>query len=124
MIPKLATQYPAVIVACMIIALGLPEVCVANASGLAAASVGGTVKVVQGLQTFPVTGTRLELTRISDEGGKYQARTDSTGRYTLDLPPGTYKMLLAWMGGDCSEIHRAPFRLDAGAHLTFDFLVM
>jgi hypothetical protein len=33
-------------------------------------------------------------------------------------------MLLAWMGGECSEINRASFRLDAGAHLTFDFLVM
>jgi hypothetical protein len=121
---QLARQYRAVLIACMIIVLGLPEVCVANASGLATASVGGTVKVVQGLQTFPVAGTRLELMSISDEGGEYQATTDGAGRYTLDLPPGTYKMLLSWMGGECSEINRASFRLDAGAHLTFDFLVM
>lgn len=33
-------------------------------------------------------------------------------------------MLLDWMGGDCSEINRAPFRIDAGVHLTFDFVVM
>lgn len=112
------------LIACMIIALGLPEVCVANASGLATASVGGTVRVVRGLQTLPVAGTKLELIRISDEGGERQATTDSTGKYAFDLPPGTYKMLLAWMGGDCSEINRASFRLDPGAHLTFDFLVM
>jgi hypothetical protein len=34
-------------------------------------------------------------------------------------------MFLSWMGGDdCSESHRASFRLDAAAHLTLDFLVM
>jgi hypothetical protein len=124
MIPKLSRRYPAVLVACMMIVLGLPEACVANASGLAAASVSGTVKLIQGLQTFPVAGTRVELMSISNVGGEYQATTDGAGRYAIDLPPGTYKMLLAWMGGDCSEINRASFRLEAGAHLTFDFLVM
>lgn len=121
---QLARQNRVVLIVCMIIALGSPEVCVANASGLATASVGGTVKLVKGLRVFPVDGAKLELMSISGEGGEYQATTDGAGRYTLDLPTGTYKMLLAWMGGDCSEIHRASFRLGAGAHLTFDFLVM
>jgi hypothetical protein len=124
MIPQLAKQYWTLLIACMIIVPGLPQVRVAHSSGLPTASLGGTVTVVKGLQLFPVAGTTLELMRISDQGGKYQATTDSTGRYTVDLPPGTYKMLLAWMGGDCSEINRAPFRLDAGAHLALDFLVM
>jgi len=124
MILQLAREYRAVLIACMTIVLGLPEVRVAHSSGLAPGSVGGTVQVVWGLKTFPVAGARLELKRISDQGGEYQATTDTTGRYTIDLPQGTYKMLLSWMGAECSEINRASFRLDPGAHLTFDFLVM
>jgi hypothetical protein len=125
MIPQLAKQFRAVLIACLIIVPVLPEVRVADASGLATGSVSGAVKLVRDLQTVPLAGSRLELMRVSDEGGWYRAVTDGAGRYTIDLPPGTYKMLLAWMGGDdCSEISRASFRLDAGEHLTFDFLVM
>ena len=124
MIPKLTTPYAAVFIASLMLALCLPRVCVADGSRSATAGVSGTVSVVKGLQTFPLAGARLKLTRIPDDGSEHEATTDSTGRYTVDLPPGTYKMLLAWMGGDCSEINRASFRLDAGTHLTFDFLVM
>jgi Carboxypeptidase regulatory-like domain len=124
MIPQLARQLRAVLIACMIIVPGLPEVRVAHSSELATGSVKGTVNLVWGDRIVPVAGARLELMRISDEGGEYQDTTDATGRYTIALPPGTYNMRLEWMGGDCAEINRASFRLDAGAHLTFDFLVM
>jgi hypothetical protein len=126
MIPQLARQFRTVLIACVIITFGIPEVCgVAHSSELATGSVGGTVKLVWGLQTIPLAGAVVELISISDEGLKYQASTDSTGRYTIAAPTGTYKMLLSWMGGDdCSEIHRASFRLDAGANLVFGFLVM
>jgi len=124
MIPQLAKQFrAAVLIACLIIIPGLPEVRVAHSSELATGSVGGAVKLVQGLRTFPVAGARLKLT-ISDESGEYQATTDDAGKYAIDLPPGTYKMLLSWMGGACAEIHRSSFRLDAAEHLTLDFLVM
>jgi len=113
-----------VLTACMIIMLGLPEVRVAHSSELATGSVGGTAKLVWGVRTVPLAGARVELMSISDGDGKYQATTDSTGRYTIEVPPGTYKMLLSWMGGDYAEIHRASFRLDAAEHLTLDFLVM
>lgn len=114
-----------VLIACMIIVPGLPQVRVPHSSELATGSVSGTVRVVGGQHTLPLAHAKLRLTSISDENGEYQATTDGTGRYAIELPPGTYKMLLAWMGGDdCSEIHRAAFRLDAGAHLTFDFLTM
>jgi len=101
------------------------DLCSAQPSGFATGRIGGTVKLVQGLETYPLAGVKLELASISDEAGRSQATTDAQGRYTIDLTPGTYKMLLSWMGGDkCSEVHRASFRLDAAAHLTFDFLVM
>jgi len=108
----------------MVFVSGLPEVGVAQSSDLATGSIGGTVKLVFGQHVLPVADARLELMSISDEGPKFQATTDGTGRYTIDLPQGTYRMLLSWKGGDdCSEIHRASFRLEAAARLTLDFLV-
>jgi hypothetical protein len=124
MIPQLARQFRAVLIACVIIVYGLSEVRVVHSSELTTGSVGGTVKVVVGEHTFPVTHAKLELMSVSREDGEHQATTDRMGRYAIDLPSGTYKMLLAWMGGECSQIHRASFRLDAATHLTFDFLVM
>jgi len=125
MIPQLAKQFrAALLIACLIIVPGLPEVRVAHSSELATGSVGGTVKLVWGDRTVPLAGARLELMSISDESSKYQAMTDDAGKYAIDLPLGTYKMLLSWMGGDCAEIHRSSFRLSAAEHLTLDFLVM
>lgn len=125
MIRQLARQFRAVLVACAIIVPGLPQVCVAQSSELATGGVGGTVRIVAGEHTFPVARAKLELTSISGGDGEYQTTTDSTGKYAIDLPRGTYKMLLSWRGGDdCAEIHRASFRLNAAAHFTFDFLVM
>lgn len=112
MIPRQTSQSPMLLIACMVIVLGLHEVLVARSSGLATGSVGGTVQVVWADHTVPVAGARLELMSISHEDGRYQATTDATGRYTIDLPQRTYKLLLAWMGGECSEINRASFRLD------------
>jgi hypothetical protein len=112
MIPRQTSQSPMLLIACMVIVLGLHEVLVARSSGLATGSVGGTVRVVWADHTVPLAGARLELMSISHEGGRYQATTDATGRYTIDLPQRTYKLLLAWMGGECSEINRASFRLD------------
>lgn len=124
MIPHLARQVR-LLIACMVIVSGFPEVRLAYSSEIPSGTVGGTVTVVWGVQTYPVRDAKLELTSISGEGPKYRATTDSTGKYAVDLPPGTYKMLLSWMGGfDCAEVHRASFRLDAAAHLTLDFLVM
>lgn len=124
MISKLPKQFRAVLIACLIIVPGLPEVRVAQPSELATGSVGGTVALVWGDRTVPLAGAKLELMSISDEGGKYQAATDGTGRYSIDAPRGTYRLILSWMGGDCAEIHRSSFRLDVAEHLTLDFLVM
>lgn len=124
MIRQLARQFRALLVVCMIILPGLPKVLVAHSSEVATGSVRGTAKLVRGVRTFPVAGARVELMSISNEDGKYQATTDGAGTYAIDAPRGTYKVLLSWMGGDCSEIHRASFRLDAAQHLTLDFLVM
>jgi len=122
MIPQAARQFRAALIVCVIIVSALPA---AHSSDLATGSIGGTVKLVVGEHTVPVSGATLELMSISDENGKYQAATDEHGTYTIDLPPGTYKMLLSWLGGDnCGEVRRAPFRLDAGSQLTLDFLVM
>lgn len=124
MIPHLARQ-SRVFIACMVIVSGLSAVHLTYSSEIATGSVGGTVMIVQGVQTYPVRSANLELMNISGEGPKYQTTTDGTGKYAIDLPQGTYKMLLSWMGGDdCAEIRRASFRLDAAAHLTLDFLVM
>jgi hypothetical protein len=116
-------RYRVVPIACILV-LGISEVCSARSSEVATGSVDGTVKLVRGLQITPLIGATLVLTSVSGEGGEHQVTTDSAGKYTLDLPQGTYKMLLDWMGGECSEIHRASFKLDAGAHLTLDLLVM
>jgi hypothetical protein len=123
MIRPLAMQFWIALVSGVIVLTGFSRVWSAQASE-ATAEVGGSVRGVRGLQTFAVAGARIKLMRISDEGGEYNAVTDSTGRYDLGLPLGTYRMTLAWMGGDCSEIHRAPFRVDPGVQLTLDFLVM
>jgi hypothetical protein len=50
--------------------------------------------------------------------------TDKAGSYTLELPHGTYRIYLAWMGGECSKIRRASFHLNAEEHLQFDFFVL
>lgn len=121
MTPQAARRFRTVLIVWVIILAGLRAV---HSSDLATGSIDGKVDLVLGEHTVPVSGARLELMSISDEGGKYQAETDDNGRYTVDLPRGTYKMLLSWAGGDCAEIHRAPFRLDAASHLTLDFLVM
>ena len=124
MIKQWSKKCQAVLIGCVIVVLGLPDGCLAQTSPSGNGSVGGTVKLVRGQQTVPLSGAMLELMSISGNGGEYQATTDEKGRYAVDLPQGTYKMLLAWMGGECSEIHRAAFELNAGAHLTFDLLVM
>lgn len=123
MSPQLTRQYWAVLIACMIIVLGPPELR-AHSSGLGTGSVGGTVTLIIGDHTVPVSRARLELWGGSEENGEYQAVTDGAGKYMIDLPQGTYNMRLEWMGGDCSEIRRAPFRLSAGKRLTLDFLVL
>jgi hypothetical protein len=122
-VSPLVRQYRAVLIACIIIVLGLPELC-AHSSGLATGSVGGTVTLIIGDHTVPVSRARLELWGGAEEDGEHLAVTDGAGKYMIDLPPGTYNMRLAWMGGDCSEIRRAPFRLSAGTRLTLDFLVL
>jgi hypothetical protein len=123
-IPQLAKQFRAVLVACMILVPGLPDAFVLHSSGVTTGSVAGTVNLVWGDRTVAVSGARIEMMSIYDEGSHYLATTDATGRYTIEAPRGTYKMLVSWMGGDCAEIHRASFRLDAAAHLSLDFLVM
>lgn len=124
MILRLSKRFRAILIICMTIVPGLPEIRGAHSAELMG-SVGGTANLLWGDRRVPLTHAKIELTSISDEGGKYEAAMDSAGRYTIEAPPGAYKMLLSWMGGDdCAEIHRAAFRLDAGVHLTFDFLVM
>src|SRR5260370_29347049 len=112
MIPQLAGQLRAVLIACMIIVPGLPDVRVAHSTELATGSVSGTVKLVWGDRTVPLAVARLELMSISDEGGKYQSPTDVAGKYTIALHPGTYNMRLDWIGGDYADINRTSFRLE------------
>ena len=84
----LIRQFRAVLIACMTIVSGLPGR-LAHSSELATGRVGGTVKVVWGQQTSPVRDAKVELMSISDGGREYQATTDGTGRYAIDLPRGT-----------------------------------
>jgi hypothetical protein len=124
MISPATKQHWKLLTVSLIAWLSLPGVCVTGAPRSVSASVGGTVKLIFGDHTFPVAKARLEVRGISDEEEEYDAVTDKAGTYTMDLPQGTYRMRLAWMGGECSTIRRASFELRANEHLAFDFLVM
>jgi hypothetical protein len=56
-------------------------------------------------------------------GDKFETVTDSEGKYKLNLPRGLYHVLLHWYG-DCSQVRRAPFKLETGDDFTFDFLLV
>jgi hypothetical protein len=109
---------------CVVICLNLSGVLTAGASQSVAGGVDGTVRVIVGDQAVPVAGARVEARNVSNEYDEYEAATDKAGRYTMDLPPGTYGMRLAWMGGECSIVRRASFGLSASERLAFDFFVM
>jgi hypothetical protein len=81
----------------------------------------GSVSRIMGDHTVPVGKVKLTFSGI--EGTEFETTTDTEGRYELDLPSDSYRVLLHWYG-DCSEIHRAPFRLGKGDYLTFDFLLV
>jgi hypothetical protein len=85
--------------------------------------ISGTVTEVMGDHTNPATGVRVSAWTSSDERVEYEAVTDQTGQYTIDLPAATYGLRLHWFG-ECSTIRRAAFNLASGEHLTFDFLVV
>lgn len=86
--------------------------------------VSGTIRLIMGDHTVPLVGGRLEVSYVAPNNDKHEAVTDKNGQYAVDLPEGTYKMHLFWQGGDCSIVRRPPFRLSAGEHLNFDFVIM
>ena len=113
-----------VLFAMLAIFCGVPWSSVSGISKSTSASVGGKVTLVRGDHTVPVGGARLEVRNISDDEEKHEVLTDKDGTYRIAVAPGTYRMSLTWMGGDCSRIQRAPFELGASEHLNFDFLVL
>lgn len=94
----------------------------ANASGVSDGRVSGTVSRIFGDHVVPVSGASLSFYKEGDAQEERKAITENNGRYSIDLPQGTYRILLHWFG-NCAEIHRAPFTLDSKQHFQFDFLV-
>lgn len=86
--------------------------------------VSGTIRLIKNDQTVPLVGARVQVSNVSNDHDGHEAVTDKAGQYTVDLPEGTYKMHFFWQDGDCSIVRRPPFRLGAGEHLTFDFVIM
>lgn len=89
-----------------------------------AGDVGGTIRLILNDHTVPLAGAKVTVSSVSNDNDKHEAVTDKAGKYTVHLPDGTYKMHFFWQDGDCSTVRRAPFRLNAAEHLTFDFLIM
>lgn len=87
-------------------------------------SISGTIRLIVGYQVVPLVGARIVVSDVSNDHDEHETVTDKAGEYTVDLPEGTYKMHFAWVDGGCSVVRRAPFRLGAGEHFTFDFLTM
>lgn len=108
----------------------LPVVIWLTLSGLLAAAtpqsptgdISGTIRLIVNDHTVPLGG-RLEVSNVANDHDQHEAVVDDNGRYAIDLPEGTYKMHFFGQYGDCS-VRRAPFKLSAGEHLTFDFLTM
>jgi hypothetical protein len=84
--------------------------------------VSGTIRLIMNDQIVPLVAARVKARNVSDDRDEHEAVTDAAGHYTIDLPEGTYNMSFAWVDGGCSTERRAPFRLGASEHLTFDFL--
>jgi len=87
-------------------------------------SVSGTIRLIVGDHTVPLTDARVVVTDVSNVQDEHEDLADKNGQYTIDLPEGTYKMHFFWRDGDCSVGRRPPFKLSAGEHLTFDFVTM
>lgn len=96
----------------------------ATASAESPAGVSGTIRRIVTDHTVPLVGARVVVSSASDDHNVHDAVTDKDGRYTIDVPEGTYKMHFFWQDGDCSIVRRPPFRLNAGEHLNFDFVIM
>jgi len=87
-------------------------------------SVSGTIMLITGDHTVPLTDARVVVSDVSNAQDEHEDLADKNGQYTIDLPAGTYKMHFFWRDGDCSVARRPPFKLNAGEHLTFDFVTM
>lgn len=86
---------------------------------------GGTVSgaVSTSDKTVPLTGRKVTLTEITTNQ-RYDTTTASNGGYTIQVPPGTYRIELELRPGETLEKHPADARvnnsdLDAGR----DFVV-
>jgi len=86
--------------------------------------ISGRIQLIMGDHTVPLVHARVTVSNVSNDHGEHEAATDKDGQYTVDLPEGTYKMQFVWPDGDCSIVRRPPFRLGAGEHLNFDFVIM
>ena len=88
-------------------------------------SAGGTVSgaVTASDKSVPLTGRKVTLTEVSSNA-HYDTTTAANGGYTIQVPPGTYRIEVELRPGETLEKHPADTRvngsdLDAGR----DFVV-
>jgi hypothetical protein len=120
---QVKSPYWALVIIALAVGACLPEMCATEPPQSPSGGASGTVSRIVADRIVPAAEVRLSVSSTADPQKEYQAVTDQAGQYTVSLPAGTYRTRLHWFG-DCSEIHRAPFTLGSGEHLTFDFIVV
>jgi carboxypeptidase family protein len=98
---------------------GVPVIDIGPKPAVARGTITGSVRGPEG--TSPIAGRTIEVTNVTT-GERQTVQTSSTGGFTIELPPGKYRLALALREGETIVKHPDVVTLDRGeidSHVEF-----